>query len=223
MTRQLIRRPLAWIVLITASLGLAACYGESAYGDNPAGGAAPTALPPDAPTASADIDESCGSASLWVDYAPVDVKTLVVSGATMQLARVTGSEPAVFNTADGSAPDGFLTKGRSFATVYTPYDVEVDQVFAGEGDAGAGVVLVEGGVVGCIEVTVDGAARLTVGSTYVLTLGTAKDVAGKAMIGPQTVVFAWPLDVSGVVHTPDGAMTTTELGTVVESAKATMR
>jgi hypothetical protein len=166
---------------------------------------------------------SCGSALLWIDYAPTDVKTLVGRGLGFVVARVSSSEPAFFNTADGSAPDGFMTKGSgpttTLTTVFTPYVVDVDQVLSRRGDVGERRVLVEGGAVGCILVTVEGTPKLRVSRSYVLVLADAKDVDGNDLIGLERVVFAWPIGSSGIVATVDGPLTIESLRDIVAAAE----
>lgn len=225
MTRPSPRLPAALSAFVLLSLGLAACYGgPNLDGAGALGSVVPTATNPVEPPGSNGEAGSCGSASLWVDYAPMDVKTLVERGFGFVSARVTSTEPAFFNTADGSAPAGYLTTGSgpgtSSATVFTPYVVEVDHVMTGDGNVGVRRVLVEGGDVGCIRVTVDGAAKLAVDLRYVLVLADAKDVDGNDLKDLQRVLDAWPIDPSGIVGTVDGPLSLDALSGIVRDAAA---
>lgn len=152
-----------------------------------------------------------------------DVKTLVGYGWGFVSGRVTAWEPAFFNTADGSAPEGFLSKGARLAnfaaTAFTPYVVDVDRVLTGSGDTGVRRALAEGGTVGCVLVTVDGAPRLAPGASSVLVLADAKDVDRNDLKGLQRVHFAWPIDASGVVATADGPLTLDALSDIIQKAE----
>ncbi|MES2209688.1 MAG: hypothetical protein V4515_05825 [Chloroflexota bacterium] len=214
-------------VLVVVSLFLTGCYGDPSLGAPASDEAVSESQVPSASDigvspASDGAAGACGSASLWVDYAPTDVATLVGYGWGFVSAHVSSPESAFFNTIDGLAPDGFLLKGpseaHSSATVYTPYVVEVDSVLTGKGNVGVRSVLVEGGAVGCMQVTVDGAAKLARDQSYVLVLADAKDVDGNDLKGLQRVVFAWPIDASGIVGTVDGPLSLDALSVVVQKA-----
>lgn len=214
-------------VLVVVSLLVAGCYGDPSLG-----AAVPSYAPSNTegtspsdtggPRDTASTSGGCGSASLWVDYAPTDVKTLVGYGWGFVSAHVSSQESAFFNTTDGSAPDGFLANGPDNATssvmAYTPFVVEVNNVLTGRSNVGVSTVLVEGGAVGCLQVSVDGAAKLAIDNTYVLVLADATDVDGNDLNGLQRVVFAWPIDASGMVSAVDGPMTLDALSGVVQEA-----
>jgi hypothetical protein len=206
--------------LVVASIMLSACgAGVDPYGAMATGSGDTISVDTLSSPDPAGGSDNCGTASLFVDYAPADVKTLVGYGWGFVAATVSSSEPAFFNTVDGSAPVGFMAKGsNSSATIFTPFVVQVDSVLTSKGSVGQRRVVVEGGVVGCTRVTVDGAPRLSSDQSYVLVLAPASDANGKDL-GLDQVVYAWPIDSSGGVVTVDGPATVSSLGDQVQHAE----
>ena len=184
---------------------------------------APT--PSAAPTASPEPTGSCGSSTIWIDYAPYTTATLAGYGFDFVVADVVGFDPANFNTPDGKRPPGFGTRPSSpqpnpeaETRIYTPVNVLIDHAISGSWSPGPDQFLIEGGTVGCFTIRVDAAPRVNPGSRYVFILNEALDSDGHRPGPEQEVVFAWPADSGGTVTTVDGRMSIDELTRIVREA-----
>lgn len=177
--------------------------------------------PSTAPTS--DPTGNCGSANISVDYVPYSVTSLANSGWTFAEAVVTSFEPAVFNTVDGTTPSGFMVKPapgepHSDGKIFTPVDVQVDLVISGRTKPSVDRFLIEGGTVGCYTTRVDVSPVVQKGARYVFVLADALDATGKSILDSQEAKFAWPVDDSGTVATPDGPESIDSLSGIVAKA-----
>lgn len=226
------------VMAVAALLAVAACYGgardlfpPTELADSPAA-ASPSAAP--APTASTAPRSTgrCGSATLSIDYAPFTTATLAGLGWDFVVAAVVGFEPAIFNTEDGSRPPGFPARptsprpnGNAQTTIYTPVNVVIDRTISGPWRPGTsqfliegGTVPLEGGPVDCYTFRVYPAPQVEPGSPYVFILSEALDDAGESTLPLHKARFAWPVDPSGFVPTPDGRLSIDELTRIVQDA-----
>ena len=172
---------------------------------------------------SADPSASCGSANISVDYAPYTVASLANLGWSFAEATVTSFEPAVFNTADGAPPSGFMVKPapgelHSDGKIFTPVNVQVDRVIDGRTKPNVDRFLIEGGTVGCYTTRVDVSPHVLRGGGYIFVLADAMDASGKTVLVSQEAKFAWPVDDSGMVATPDGPESIEALARIVATA-----
>jgi hypothetical protein len=145
-----------------------------------------------------DPTAACGSATISVDYVPYMVASLANLGWAFAEATVTSFEPAVFNTVDGTTPSGFMVKPapgevHSAAKIFTPVDV------------------------GCTT-RVDVSPHVRRGGRYIFVLADAMDASGKTVRASQEAKFAWPVDDSGIVATPDGPESIEALTRLVATA-----
>jgi hypothetical protein len=214
---------------LCASLILVAgCVSAGSLTPPPDGSAVPsgqTQSPTPTIQPSAAATDGCGTSNLWVDYAPYTTSTLASYGWGFVVADVKAIEPAIFNTEDGKKPRGFGAKrdpsNPDFnGKIFTPVAVQVDQVISGRAKPGANRFLIEGGTIGCYTTTVDVSPIVEKGSRYVFVLTDAKDAKGQKLLDLQEAKFAWPVDASGVVQTPDGPNTLDWLAQTVAKASA---
>jgi len=91
--------------------------------------------------------------------------------------------------------------------IFTTYTVHVLMVLHGDARLGEMPVAVEGGVVGCVKMTVDIAPRIQVGSRYVFFLGAPVRDAPLT----RNLREAWPILGSDTVQTPGGPMPLADL------------
>lgn len=171
--------------------------------------------------AASSFADYCGSATISIDYAPYTTNSLAGYGWQFVVVDVTGIEPAIFNTPDGSAPPGFpkaaVSAGPSLM-LYTPVDVQIAQAISGPATPGPGQFLVEGGTAGCYTMFVSPTPKVEIGMRYVFIVSDAPDASGKAALPVLKARFAWPVDANGVVATDDGPMSLEDLAKIVLSA-----
>lgn len=177
------------------------------------------ASPSTSPTATDRTSpQNCGGADHSIDRGPYLIAGFPIPGygfpdmgfsswdmalhSTVVAAGVVAQEPGVFSTRFG-------------LTVYTPYEVEVEQALRGRMITGRAAVTVEGGTAGCYTAHVDVAPLLQVGQRYVLYLG---DPALGSDIGE--VWEAWRIDAGDMVQTPGGPMSLADLAARIERLKA---
>jgi hypothetical protein len=183
-----------------------------------------TPTPPSQPTL--DPTDGCGTGNLWVDYAPYTTATLASYGWSFVVADVKSTEPAIFNTADGKKPRGFMAKPvagtpGSNGKIYTPVVVQVDRAISGQTKPGANRFLIEGGTIGCYTTRLDVSPNVEKGARYVFIVTAAQDADGKKLLDLQEAKFAWPVDANGVVQTVDGPQSIDALAhTVAQTAVA---
>ena len=168
-----------------------------------------------APTAQVAIPSAqgsgdCGTREKSVERGPTDVRQLAEKSGLVLVGEVTGLEASLFNTGDGQAPLGWrrprAVGAQSYGSTYTPVDVSVERVLLGSGKAGDAVhLLIEGGRVGCITMTSDGAPRVSVGSRYAFVVRPAIDADGGPFLDWQEAIRAWKVDDrSQIVYTDEG-------------------
>ncbi len=226
------------------ALGLAAlflvggCYaGSSASLAPPDSSVPPPTSTPNA-TASAPTESPhfCGTADLFVDYAPYTTATLAGYGWDFVVADVVSFEPAIFNTPDGGPPAGFPEAPSSpnpnpnaQTLIYTPVDVVIGDAISGSLSAGPSQFLIEGGTVplkggtiDCYTMYVDDAPRVDLGARYVFIISDAPDSNGEKLLPLAKARFAWPVDDKGTVITVDGPMSIDDLTRIVLAAAASM-
>ena len=237
---RVIRSPLAWMCAAIVTV-LAGCFSGAMESLPPA--ITSPALPSATPTAAVSTRTSaspvltgCGGSTISIEYLPYTTVTLVGYGMDFVVADVVDVGPAFFNTPDGRPPEGFPKwprdhgpNGNAEDTIYTPIDVDIDQVMAGSWRPGLGRVLVEGGTV-AVEYNAEGKAihcfteraspvpQVVPGSRYVFILSKALDNGGEQYLPLKKANFAWPVSATGSVPTPDGPMTLDELSEVVRAA-----
>jgi hypothetical protein len=213
---------------------VAGCYTGSQASAPPAGPTDPPSSsgPEATPSAPTETFGLCGSADLFIDYAPYTTSTLAGYGWDFVVADVVGFEQAIFNTPDGKAPADFLKPPATLkpdpnaeTLVYTPVNVVVDDPISGSWSRGAGQFLVEGGTVpveggtvDCYTVRVDNAPHVEPGSRYMFIVSEALDSGGKNPLLRSKARFAWPVDAKGMVVTVDGPMSLNDLAEIVDSA-----
>lgn len=211
------RRSVSGLVLSLMIVG--GCGGGARVPEDAKSPAPIATVAPASPDAEG-VPGSCGSVTVSYDYAPADIRTLVARGRDLLAVTVLGTETASFNTADGRAPTDLTARDvRTRTTVYTPVVVQVDEDISGTGKLGERRVLVEGGDVGCYRVVVAGGPILEKGASYVLVVAPTIDFEGKDL-GLQRILFAWPIDASGMVGTSEGDRTMTQVGDEVAGADA---
>lgn len=157
---------------------------------------------------------NCGTADLSLDRGPYLIAGFSIPGygapdmgfsdwdmalhSTVVAARVVSQEPGVFTL-------------RSTLSVYTPYEIEIEQVLQGWATTGLAVATVGGGTAGCYTLTVDIAPHLQAGQRYVMFVG---DPALGSDIGE--VWEAWPIENGDTVDTPGGPMSLADLAARIE-------
>jgi hypothetical protein len=211
---------------------LAACSsaGPASDPDQHASDSPQIPTPSAAKSASPASTGGCGSATISIDYLPFTTRTLAGIGWDLVVADVVSFEPAIFNTPDGKAPAGFPSPPgipdapRAETTIYTPINIVIDRVLSGPWNTGPGQVLVEGGTVPiergtvpCFEVRVYPTPHVTPGAQYVWIFSEALDAAGANPLPLPKGIFAWPVNATGVVMTPDGPMSIEDLARIVSA------
>lgn len=221
---------------IAALFVVAACYSGSLASALPTESSSPTrsSAPEASGSATPEPLHLCGSADLFIDYAPYTTVTLAGYGWDFVVADVVSFEPAIFNTPDGKAPPDFLKPPSSLqpnpnaaTLIYTPINVVIDDVVSGAWSAGprqflieGGTVPIEDGTVDCFTMRVDAAPRVEPGSRYVLIVSEALDSEGQEALLLSKARFAWPVDSKGIATTVDGPMSIDKLTEVVMGAAA---
>lgn len=167
--------------------------------------------------------DDCGVNNWNVDYAPFSIASLAQAGATFVVGRLVSIEPGVYNTEDGKKPRGFphaygITDAQRNGSIYTPLNVNVDEVLAGAVKPGAIKALVEGGTIGCYTVNVSVAPNVDKKSTYVFVLVSANNADGKTWKDQLEVKLAWLVDSGNMVATSEGTMSLDSLKTTLAGA-----
>jgi hypothetical protein len=157
---------------------------------------------------------------------PFTTATLAGYGWDFVVADVVGLDAAIFNTPDGSRPSEFPAQptfprpnNNAETMIYTPINVEIDRVISGRWSPGPGQFLVEGGTIGCFTMWVSPVPHVEPGSRYVLVLSEALDDGGEDPLPLHKARFAWPVDPTGTVATPDGPKSIDQLTQIVTDAR----
>jgi hypothetical protein len=199
-------------VLIAAVFVAAGCVSAGSMSASPdlaPVSTATSALTPSSSDASTD-DHACFGSGLTRDGGPELISDFVAKGMTFAAGTVVSTGPAFFNTTDGTKPRGMGAthpiNAQAYPMIYTPVEVKIDRAITGAVKPGAVRLLVEGGAVGCITMSVEGTPVVAKGDRYVFVLTPALD-ADRKMLGSQLVVYTvFPIDQDGNASTRDGIM-----------------
>jgi hypothetical protein len=208
--------------LVCLSLLTAGCVAEPGSIGSPNPSSLPPLSSPAASDALASADD-CGVSNWSVDYAPFSITSLAQAGAVFVVGRLVSIEPPVYNTEDGKKPRGFphaygITDSQRNGSIYTPLNVNVDEVLAGAVKPGAIKALVEGGTIGCYTVNFSVAPNVDKKSTYVFVLVSANNADGKTWKDQLEVKLAWLVDSGNIVATSEGTMSLDSLKTTLAGA-----
>jgi hypothetical protein len=182
-------------------------------------------LAPTGPTAAVDgqpraTQPDCYSMNETIDRPPDSIANLVPYTDRVIVATVVRLGDGFWNTPDRKPPPPDRISGPEYDPgILTPALVRIDGVVRGDLGPGDVEVVIEGGVVGCIEHTVSPRPSLTAGRRYAMFLQPSPraDLTRDAAL--PLVLAAWPVGDDGTVTTDqDGILDEPAFRRLVERA-----
>lgn len=139
---------------------------------------------------------------------PPTIDNVMPYSDRVAIVRVVAEGDAFWNTADGKAPPSDQWSGPdSDPSIFTPYEVEVLDVVAGEMSKGGQEIYVRGGTAGCIDHNVTPRPVLKTGAVYAVVLQPARQADMTRDPTQPSVLEAWPANEDGTVTTAlDGVL-----------------